>query len=179
MEKFFAELIRSPAELGAAVCGPVLRVSIGRRILEILSPQGVLRKYTVSTGRAPPSCREGSFGTPSGWHAVVEKYGDGLAEGAVLIGRRPTGKFFWEYGDWQKRSYVTTRILRLRGLEEGRNVGIGPDGHSCDSYGRHIYIHGNCPGGMAGTGGCIALRTRDMAELYDLCSVGTAVFIDL
>ena len=45
---------------------------------------------------------------------------------------------FWECNEEKrKNNLITTRIMRLRGLEEGLNK--GPE---MDSYDRYIYIHG-------------------------------------
>ncbi len=42
--------------------------------------------------------------------------------------------------------------------------------------GGEIFIHG-CAEGRTGTAGCVALANPDMAELYALCPLGTAVEI--
>jgi lipoprotein-anchoring transpeptidase ErfK/SrfK len=99
-----------------------------------------------------------------------------------MVARLATGKFFWECDDWAERGYVVTRILRLKGLENGINSGLDWAGRTCDSFSRYIYIHGSCFEEKVGTphsGGCITLRSSDIIELYDLCPIGTAVIIDL
>ena len=75
----------------------------------------------------------------------------------------------------QQRNLITTRIIRLRGLEAGHNSGTG-----CDSYERYIYIHGTNHEGRIGvpfSGGCIELRNSDMAELFDCVDEGDLIWI--
>ncbi|MDR0678868.1 MAG: L,D-transpeptidase [Puniceicoccales bacterium] len=179
----WSELVQSLTSLGVVTAIDfILRVSIGRQKLEVVAPDGIRLTYDVSTGKAPVSCLEGSHGTPLGWHVIAEKYGDELAEGAVLDSRKPTGKLYWEYDDWRNRSFVVTRILWLRGLIVGYNSGTDKDGNSCDTYKRYIYIHGTCHEDAVGrpnSGGCVTLRPRDVIQLYALCPVGTAVLIEL
>ena len=161
---------------------PTLHLSIGQQRLQVHGPQGIFRTYTVSTGKNPPSNRVDSRGTPTGWPRIAEKYGDGLPPGEVLIHRRPTARHFTEFSDWRERGYVVTRILRLEGLEEGINRGIGPDGRICDSRRRCIYIHGTCFKDRIGdphTAGCIAMAHGDLIELFGLCSGGEVLWSSL
>ncbi|MDR3316490.1 MAG: L,D-transpeptidase [Puniceicoccales bacterium] len=165
---------------GISLSFPALAVSISSQKMLLLRADGGGKIYAISTGEKPPSNREGSNGTPRGWHVIVEKYGDGLPSGEVLLGRAATGKPYWEFPDWRERGYVITRILRLRGLEEGINAGMGSDGHGCDSYKRNIYIHGTCFEeriGRPSSAGCVTLGSADAVELYDICPVGTRVHI--
>jgi hypothetical protein len=167
----------------AVRCGElILHISIGKQRGELVTPQGISRIYVLSTGRNPPSCVEWSHGTPLGCHVVAEKYGDGLEPGSVLVGRRPTGKFFWEFDDWRTRGYVTTRILRLAGLEKGINSGTDGSGRCCDSFKRYIYLHGTCfeeKLGSPNSNGCIVLSNVEIVDLFGRCPVGTPVIIDI
>lgn len=68
-----------------------------------------------------------------------------------------------------------TRILWLSGCEPGINR-LG----ECDSMQRYIYIHGTPdtePMGEPRSHGCIRMRNRDVAELFDMVPVGTTVVI--
>ncbi len=136
-----------------------------------------VRTYTISTGLRPPSCIEDSLGTPLGLHVICEKIGDGQPEGMVFIGRIPTGR---HYSDHQieepEKAFVTTRILRLRGLQQGYNAGPG-----CDTFNRYVYIHGTSREHRLGhpdTHGCPVLSNREMIELYDSVPVDTLVWIE-
>ncbi|MGJ3243605.1 MAG: L,D-transpeptidase [Opitutales bacterium] len=135
------------------------------------------RLFTVSTSRNPPSCRADSFGTPWGLHAVVEKHGEGAPAGTVFRGRRSVGSTFGELpADQQAGNLITSRILRLRGLEPGLNA--GPER---DSYDRYIYIHGTNHEGRLGrpfSGGCIEMANTDIITLFPEIPKGTLVWID-
>jgi lipoprotein-anchoring transpeptidase ErfK/SrfK len=66
--------------------------------------------------------------------------------------------------------------LRLRGLEEGVNVGVGRD-----SFDRYIYIHGaatDVPMADPRSMGCIRMRNEDIVKLYGQVVIGTEVYID-
>ena len=175
------QLVRRLRALGVAAGKLIVHISIGEQRLRVVTADGILRYYAASTGKNRPSCVEGSHGTPTGCHAIVEKYGDGLPSGAVLVARKPTGKFFWDYDNSKGHGCVVTRILRLGGLEDGINRGIDGLGRNCDSFARYIYIHGSCFEEKVGTphsGGCVTLYSDDIIELYELCEPGTAVVID-
>lgn len=58
----------------------------------------------------------------------------------MFVSRLSTGKSWRELkaaGEPPEKARVTSRIMRLKGLEEGVNSGPG-----VDSYARFIYIHG-------------------------------------
>ncbi len=117
-----------------------------------------------------------SEGTPTGLHEIADLIGDGEPRGMVFRGRIATGKRYWEEPDEeQKGNLITTRILRLRGREEGHNSGPG-----LDSYERYIYIHGTNHEDRLGTpasGGCVLLANRDIEELFESVDPGTLVLI--
>ncbi len=136
---------------------------------------GVVRFiYPCSTAVKGLGNQEGSNQTPLGWHQIVERFGDGLPEGAVLSERKFTGRV-WEPGQAVEKDYVLTRILWLRGLESGINLGRG-----VDSYERYIYIHGTPAEGRIGepaSMGCVRLKNGDVKTLYDDSKIGTPVLI--
>jgi lipoprotein-anchoring transpeptidase ErfK/SrfK len=88
----------------------------------------------------------------------------------------PTGKLFPEYdGEEAERNLITSRILRLRGLEPGHNAGLG-----CDSYDRYIYIHGTNHEERIGqpfSGGCVEMRNTEVIELFESVEGGDLVWI--
>mgnify|MGYP002277296883 CR=1 FL=1 len=95
----------------------------------------------------------------------------------VFTARRPTGQRYFDRDDAgpDQPCCVTTRILRLRGLEPGLNAGPG-----IDSYDRYIYIHGtNFPDRFPEniSAGCLLMRDDDLMELYDAVPPGSHVFI--
>ena len=71
---------------------------------------------------------------------------------------------------------VTTRILRLSGLESGYNKG-----GNVDSFNRFIYIHGTPEEGLIGqpaSHGCIRMYNKDVVELFELVPAGIKVLIE-
>jgi len=94
----------------------------------------------------------------------------------VFRGRIPTGKRYWEENDVeQEKNLITTRILRLQGLEDGHNAGPG-----IDSFDRYIYVHGTNHEDRLGTptsGGCVLLSNRDVEELFESVDLGSLVLI--
>ena len=94
----------------------------------------------------------------------------------VFKGRLPTGLNFSEYPEEeQSRNLITTRIIRLRGLETGLNSGQG-----CDSYDRYVYIHGTNHEGRIGepfSGGCVEMLNAEVLEFFDTVGEGDLVWI--
>ncbi|MCC5808332.1 MAG: L,D-transpeptidase [Opitutales bacterium] len=138
-----------------------------------------IAEFALSSGRNPPSNAEGSEGTPPGLHRIAEKFGDGAPPGTVFVGRRSQGHTFRERHDAgpEQKCLVTTRILRLAGLQPGINAGPG-----VDSYARYIYIHGtNRPDAWTEnvSAGCLLLRDPDVIRLHDSVPLGSLVWIEV
>lgn len=136
----------------------------------------MLKEYSISTSRKPPSCLADSLGTPTGLHQAADKIGAGAAPGTVFKGRVSLGQHYSEMdGGPGAPNRITSRIIRLRGLEPGRNAGEGRD-----SYARYIYLHGTNHEDRIGSpfsGGCIELRNDDMIELFDHVEEGDLIWI--
>jgi len=95
----------------------------------------------------------------------------------VFEARQPIGKT-WQEVEVAKnaRNLITTRIMRLRGLEPGHNAGPGRD-----SYNRYIYLHGtNYPEklGTPVSAGCVLLSDEDVSELFENVPEGSLVWIE-
>jgi len=155
-----------------------LRVSLPEQTLEVLADDGrVARVYPVSTAANGAGEERNSFCTPRGRHIVRAKIGAGLPLNSVFVARRPTGEIYSpELGaTLPERDWILTRILWLSGKEPGYNR-LG----SCDSMRRYIYIHGTPDETfeqVPRSHGCIRMRNRDLAELFDQVPVHTAVQI--
>lgn len=97
--------------------------------------------------------------------------------GGVFQSRIYTHKHYETYPTKEPdQLLITTRILRLKGLEPGKNA----DG-TCDSYQRYIYIHGTNREHAIGTPqshGCILLKNRDMLTLYAAVSEQSLLWIE-
>jgi hypothetical protein len=134
-------------------------------------------EFPFSYSELPLSCQQDSLGTPWGLHVVVEKHGDGAPDGMIFKARQPTGECWHTRPDAgpEQACMVTTRILRLRGLEPGLNSGPG-----IDSFERYIYIHGtNHPEKFPEniSAGCLLMLDEALIELYGRVPVGTHVLI--
>ncbi len=155
-----------------------IRVDIAGQQLELWRAGELVRAYPVSSARAGVGERSGSERTPRGWHLVRARIGAGQPQGAVFVGRRPTGEIYSPElaRRHPRRDWILSRILWLSGLEPGRNR-LG----AVDTMRRFIYIHG-CPDGepmgVAGSHGCVRMRNRDVIELFEQVPAGTPVLID-
>ncbi|HMO50360.1 MAG TPA: L,D-transpeptidase [Kiritimatiellia bacterium] len=125
-------------------------------------------RYPVSTSRLGLGERKDSWRTPRGYHEIVERLGDGLPVGAVLVSRTFTGEVLpssvWR--DEHDGDKILSRILRLAGREPGRNAG-----GEVDSYDRLIYLHGTNHEQWVGVApsshGCIRMKNNDIIDLFD------------
>ena len=150
---------------------------IGASTLQLHRKGAIVKSYVVSTSKRPPSNVANSLGTPRGLHEIAERIGAGQPSGMVFKSRVPTGMHFSEMdeGDADTRNLVTSRILWLRGLEPGVNLGGDVDTHR-----RYIYIHGTQREEMIGrpmSAGCVLMRNADVIELYDQVRAGDLVWI--
>jgi lipoprotein-anchoring transpeptidase ErfK/SrfK len=154
----------------------VIIVSIKQQEMAMLEGDEIVRIFSISTSKNSPSCRVDSYGTPTGLHAAADKIGAREPLGMVFVGRVPTGQDFTKHTEEeQTRNLITTRIIRLRGLEPDHNVGTGSD-----SYDRYIYIHGTNHESRIGepfSGGCIEMRNTEVAELFDLIHENDLIWI--
>lgn len=139
---------------------------------------GVLWKaFSVSTSRNPASCVSGSNGTPLGLHKIDGKIGADMPLGTVFRGRKPCGTLAGQPPQELAKNLITTRIMRLRGLEDGVNAG-----GNVDTYSRYVYIHGTNQESKIGSPnshGCVLLKNADVAELFDVVNDGSVVLISL
>lgn len=155
-----------------------IRIDISTQTLLLFGDDGAcIRRYRVSTAKNGPGEESGSFRTPRGRHLIRARIGAGAPLGAAFRGRRPTGEVWTpEVGAAApERDWILTRILWLSGTEPGFNR-LG----KVDSMRRYIYIHGTPdtePMGVPRSIGCVRMRNRDVAELFDLVPAGTPVDI--
>ncbi len=127
----------------------------------------------ISTAANGLGCEENSFRTPTGWHRIHTRIGEGAEPGTVFRGRVPTGEQ-WR-GNARDEDLILTRVLTLEGLEAGVNRGPG-----LDSLDRFIYVHGTNQEQSLGqpvSHGCIRLSNRDVVELFDLVQEGAALVV--
>ncbi|MCO5045133.1 MAG: L,D-transpeptidase [Verrucomicrobia bacterium] len=144
----------------------LLVVSPRTQTMELRGRGRLLKTYRISTSRVGLGQTPNSYRTPTGLHRVVRWIGEGRPLGAVFVGRRFTGTVLPPTA-WRSdapNDSITTRILRLRGLERGHNAGPG-----CDTYARFVYIHGTNHEQLLGqpaSAGCVRMGNRDVADLF-------------
>jgi hypothetical protein len=133
----------------------------------------VIKSYHISTSKYGIGNKAGSNRTPLGLHTISSKIGRGAPINTIFKNRRSTGRrarINAEEGD-----HITSRILRLRGLEPGKNQGPG-----IDTFKRCIYIHGTPHEDMIGSPashGCIRMRNADIIDLFEHVPRGILVKI--
>lgn len=135
------------------------------------------KSYLISTARNGLGEEEGSYCTPRGWHKVVEIIGLTDPIHTIFKARKSNGE---QYSSELSKKYanqdwILSRIIRLKGLELGFNLG-----GKVDSCHRCIYIHGtnaeNCLGQPV-SHGCIRMSNLEIIEFADLLKPLDSVFI--
>ncbi len=143
-------------------------ISVPEQRLAVLDEGKLMQTYPISTSKFAISDAPGSRGTPLGEMEVAQKIGEGAPLGTVFKSRRRTGEILAP--DAPGRDPIVTRILWLRGREaQNRNA-----------YGRYIYIHGTAEErtiGQPASYGCIRMRSRDVAQVFDVVGWGARVSI--
>lgn len=152
-------------------------ISLARQKLEAFEGGSLVASYAVSTAKNGAGEMENSECTPRGWHAVVEKIGAGMPLNTAFRARQPETELCTEqnYRANPNRDWILTRIIRLDGLESGRNRG-----GQVDSFARYIYIHGSPDAASfdkPGSRGCIRMRNPDIVQLFDWLPEQTRVLI--
>lgn len=145
-----------------------LIISVRDQKLVLMRNGSKVATYPVSTSMFGLGDSWGRMTTPLGYLAVEKKIGDNVPVGSVFHKRRLTGEVLQP--NTPGRDPITTRIIWLRGLEA----------QNAHAYQRCIYIHGTPEEKKIGTPasyGCIRMKSKDVAELYDQLPVGAVVQI--
>ncbi|MFR1758705.1 MAG: L,D-transpeptidase family protein [Christensenellaceae bacterium] len=165
--------MRAPWEAGGdpASRGPYIVVKKARRLLELWQDGRLRGRFPIDLGSSPvgPKRREGDGRTPEGLYYVCTRNGN--------------SRFYLALG----LSYPNRRDAAI-GLEEGiiseacwRLIAGAADRRLRPPWdtalGGAVMIHG-MGAGHDWTAGCIALRNRDMDELWAQCPLGTPVWIE-
>ena len=150
-------------------------INSSNQTLYLFKDDNLIFESKVSTSKYGMGCKMNSYKTPTGLHSVSSMIGKGLPAGTLFRNRKPTEKVIKKM-PLDNSDYITSRILRLNGLEEGKNKG-----GDVDSYNRYIYIHGtpHCNTlGSKQSQGCIRMSDRAIIKLFDLVNQDTLVLID-
>jgi lipoprotein-anchoring transpeptidase ErfK/SrfK len=137
----------------------------------------LVQKFTISTAANGLGNKPESNTTPAGAHRISTKIGKNAARGAVFDKLQNTGEIAKIYTkpNYSVTALVLSRILRLDGLEPGKNKG-----GSVDTFNRAIYFHGTNKEGNLGkraSHGCIRMKNDEVIELFGQVSVDTLVYI--
>ena len=159
-----------------------------KQILFLISKGVAIFSYPVSTSKFGLGNENDSFKTPPGLHYIADKIGEDMPKMTIFKGRRTLvnnltladldlpentdirNEHFATYDD-----VITSRILWLKGHEDGVNKG-----DNIDSYSRYIYIHGTAHEDKIGTPdshGCVRMNNDDVIELFDNTFVSMPVLI--
>src|SRR5262249_24225445 len=145
-----------------------LIISVRDQKLMLLRNGSKVAVYPVSTSMFGLGDAWGRMTTPLGYLAVEKKIGDNVPVGAVFHNRRLTGEILQPNAPG--RDPITTRIIWLRGLEA----------QNAHAFQRCIYIHGTPEENKIGrpaSYGCIRMKAKDVAVLYNQVPVGAVVQI--
>ena len=154
----------------AATAAPTLElvISVPDQKLAVVVNGKVYRDYRISTSRYGEGDNWGSWRTPTGLLQIAGKIGGMAPQGAVFWRRQVTGEVLPPNAPG--RDPIVSRILWLRGLEEGNR----------NAYKRCIYIHGTPQEAFLGrkaSFGCIRMRSADVIQVYNWVNIGTPVAI--
>lgn len=145
-----------------------LIVSIRDQKLMLLNNEQKVAVYRVSTSKYGVGDLRGRMTTPLGYLRVAKKIGDNAPVGAVFHHRQWTGEILKP--NTPGRDPVTTRIIWLSGLEA----------QNAHAFNRCIYIHGTPEEktlGRPASYGCIRMKAKDVALIYDQIPIGALVQI--
>ena len=156
----------------------LISVMVAQQLMHCYENDILVDTYPVSTAKNGVGEQMGSECTPRGWHSIHSIIGLDNAVNSVFVGRVWTGECYDDalVEKFPNRDWILTRILRLEGLEPGRN-----QGGEVDSFQRYIYIHGT-PDTVSldtpGSRGCVRMRNGDIVALADWVKIGALVCIE-
>jgi len=154
-----------------------IEIDISLQRLYLVDNSTIISSYPISSSKYGEGSKQNSFKTPLGSHMIKEMIGDEVPKNTIFISRINTQREAKIIHDQENsdNDYVTTRIMWLDGMEDGKNKGKG-----VDSYNRYIYIHGTHEEGLIGqkaSHGCIRMFNSDVIELFSVVKKGTKVYI--
>lgn len=156
----------------------LLFIDISKQKLFCVYKKNIFAEFSVSTGQNGVGEQENSGCTPRGMHVIADIIGKEYKKNAVFVGRQWTGEIYSSLlaQKFPQRDWILSRIIRLKGLEKGFNLGAG-----VDTFDRFIYIHGTPdkePIGIPNSHGCIRMRNNDVIKLSNWIKLGVKVFIE-
>ena len=177
MHKFIIILLFSAVNISAMTYK--IDIDISQQRLYLKQNDDLIKSYPISSSKYGEGSTENSNMTRLGLHVINEKIGTDVPINTLFISRINTKRTvnIENSRNKTKDDHITSRILWLDGLEEGKNKGKG-----VDSYSRYIYIHGTHEEGLIGekaSHGCIRMLNNDVIDLYNYVNIGTKVYISV
>ena len=169
MHKFIIILLFSAVNISAMTYK--IDIDISQQRLYLMQNDDLIKSYPISSSKYGEGSTENSNMTPLGLHVIKEKIGTDVPINTLFISRINTKRTvnIENSRNKTKDDHITSRILWLDGLEEGKNKGKG-----VDSYSRYIYIHGTHEEGLIGekaSHGCIRMLNNDVIDLYNYVNI--------
>ncbi len=154
-----------------------LYVEVKQQKMHLIKNGELIHSYVISTAKNGLGNVQHSECTPSGLLKIHSKTGSRVPLGGIIKGPNYTGRQCEIFTDEtvSNEDLVTTRAIRLAGMEDGKNKG-----GTVDTFSRYIYIHGTPEEGRLGQAvshGCIRMKNQDIIELFDLIDTNTKVLI--
>lgn len=169
-------------KLGITPTSNILVVDTQKQTLVLMEQNKIKKSYTISTGTRGVGQHANTFKTPQGLHRVNEKIGHGVPRYGIFHRRNYIGSAWKpQKRTAHKKDYISTRILRLEGLQPGFNRGKDRLGRIIDTETRAIYIHGTTMEwklGKPSGKGCVHMSADDVIRLYNEVPEGTLVWIN-
>lgn len=169
------------ASLGVKPTPHIVVVDSKKQTLALLEYDRIKKIYTISTSKRGLGQKINTFQTPRGLHRINEKIGHGIPPYGIFHRRQFIGTWHKQPKHLHRKDYVSTRILRLEGLQPGLNKGRDSWGRIVDSETRAIYIHGTTMEwklGYPSTKGCVHMSAKDVIHLFESVPIGTLVWIN-
>ena len=167
--------------MGVQPTDHIVVVDIQKQTLALMRGNQIQQMYMISTSKRGPGQKVDTFQTPQGLHRINEKIGDGIPHYGIFHRRQFIGVWQRKPRHQHLKDYVSTRILRLEGLQPGFNRGRDHRGRIVDTEQRAVYIHGTTMEwklGAPSTKGCVHMRADDVIRLFNAVPVGTLVWIN-
>tara|TARA_B100000902_G_scaffold389710_1_gene437341 strand:- start:20 stop:481 length:462 start_codon:yes stop_codon:yes gene_type:complete len=150
-------------------------INTSNQKLYLVKADKVIFESIISSSLYGLGCLMDSNKTPTGLHTVTSKLGDKLSAGTLFKNRIPTSTIISKIPQ-DSQDYITSRIIRLSGLEDGHNKG-----GNVDTFDRYIYIHGTPHIDKLGrpeSHGCIRMSDENVIKLFNLVKLKELVLID-
>lgn len=168
--------------LGVQSTPDMIVVDSKTQTMTVLKNNKIAKTFTISTGKKGLGERANTFKTPQGLHRINEKIGAGIPKYGIFHRRHYIGSTWKKLPRAQHRKdFISTRILRLEGLQPGLNKGKDWLGRTVDTEVRAVYIHGTTMEwklGFPSTKGCIHMSADDVIALFNDIPTGTLVWIN-